>query len=190
MTVCVCVCACVLGQDQREKVSRAGCRRTTEAGAGSSQSWGLAVVDGRLGLCKGHLPGVPPSRACSEDFDCRTGACIAHCSFLIPTAQIGLSLWKPGFFQRDCWWEVSGHPRGGRDGDRTMAKADFPTAASGPAAGVTRVLGAEAVLRDESWASDTWLPCFGSPPPIPGPPGGSQVRACCCSERASWLHRK
>lgn len=81
---CVCVRACVLGQDQREKVSRAGCRRTTEAEAGSSQSWGLAVVDGRLGLCKGHLPGVPPSKACSEDFDCRTGGCIAHCPFLIP----------------------------------------------------------------------------------------------------------
>lgn len=48
-------------------------------------------------------------------------------------AQIVLPLWKPGFFQRACWWEVSGHRRVGRDGDRTMAKADSPTAATGPA---------------------------------------------------------
>ncbi|KAM7234890.1 hypothetical protein CapIbe_013710 [Capra ibex] len=57
-----------------------------------------------------------------------------------------------------------------------MAKRDSPTAATGPAAGVTRVLGAEAVLRDESWALGTLLPCFSCPPPIPWSPGGSQVR--------------
>ena len=48
-------------------------------------------------------------------------------------AQIVLPLWKPGFFQRACWWEVSGHRRVGRDGDRTMARADSPMAATGPA---------------------------------------------------------
>ena len=148
--------------------------------------WLMAGLDSARATSQEYLPAEHALKILTAEQE----AASAHCSFLIPTAQIGLSLWKPGFFQRDCWWEVSGHPRGGRDGDRTMAKADFPTAASGPAAGVTRVLGAEAVLRDESWASDTWLPCFGSPPPIPGPPGGSQVRACCCSERASWLHRK
>ena len=55
---------------------------------------------------------------------------------------------------------------------------------------VTRVLGTEAVLWDESWVLGTLLPCFSCPNPIPGPPRGSQVRACCCSERVRWLHRK
>ena len=136
MTV-TCVCVCVLGRDQREKVCRAGCRRTTEAGAGSSQSWGLSVVDGRLGLCKGDLPGAPPGGARSEDPDGRTGGCIDCCPFSIPClwetcsdSPASLEAW---FFQRACWWEVSGHRRVGRDGDRTMAKADSPTAATGPA---------------------------------------------------------
>ncbi|KAM7234889.1 hypothetical protein CapIbe_013709 [Capra ibex] len=38
----------------------------------------------RLGLCKGHLPGAPPSGAHSEDPDGRTGGCIARCPFSIP----------------------------------------------------------------------------------------------------------
>ena len=75
---------CVCWVETREKVCRAGCRRTTEAGAGSSQSWGLSVVDGRLGFCKGHLPGAPPGGARSEDPDGRTGGCIDRCPFSIP----------------------------------------------------------------------------------------------------------
>ena len=80
----------------------------------------------------------------SDPMDCSLPGSSIHGSF-----QARVLEWGAIAF----WWEVIGHRRGGRDGDRAMAKADSPTAATGPAAGVTRVLGAEAVLRDESWAS-------------------------------------
>lgn len=175
------VCVCVCWDETRERRSAgldAGEPLRQEQGpprAGASL-WLTAGLASARATSQEHLPAEHTLKILTAEQEGALPAAPSQFPACGRPAQIVLPLWKPGFSQRACWWEASGHTRGGRDGDRSMAKADSPTAATGPAAGVTRVLGAEAVLRDESWASGTLLPCFSCPPPIPWPPGGSQVR--------------
>lgn len=71
------VCVCVSRMRPEKKVCRAGCRRTTEAGAGPSLGAGASLwLTAGSASARATSQGAPPSEAHSEDPDGRTGGAL------------------------------------------------------------------------------------------------------------------